>query len=94
MLKKISAVKARQNFGRVMDQVAIRGDDYIIERSGRPMAVMVPMDRYYQILQSQEKAQASLEIVWEKMRGADEGEIAQAIGEAVSSVKPSNPKKQ
>ncbi len=94
MLKKISAVKARKNFGQVMDQVAIRGDDYIIERSGRPMAVMIPMDRYYQILQAQEKAKASLEEIWEKMAGADEKEIAQTIGEAISSVRAPKPQKQ
>ena len=94
MLKKISAVKARQNFGQIMDQVAIRGDDFIIERSGRPMAVMIPMDRYYQILQAQKKASASLEEVWGKMKGADQKEVAQAIGEAISSVRVAKSKKQ
>jgi hypothetical protein len=28
MLKKISAMKARQNLGQVMNEVALRGDDY------------------------------------------------------------------
>jgi prevent-host-death family protein len=96
MLKKISAVKARKNFGQMMDQVALRGDDYIIERSGRPMAVMIPMDRYNQILQAQKKAKESLEKFWEKMDTADEEEIAQVVGEAISSVRSGkfNPKKQ
>lgn len=34
MYKKISALKARQNLGQVMNEVALKGDDYIIERPG------------------------------------------------------------
>jgi hypothetical protein len=37
VLRKISALKARQNLGQVMNEVALRGDDYIIERAGRPL---------------------------------------------------------
>ena len=94
MLKKISAVKARNNLGQVMNEVAIRirGDDYIIERPGQPMVVMIPMDRYYQILQTQEQTKKSLEEIWEKMEGVNEEEIGQVIGEAISSVRVSKPK--
>ena len=94
MLKKISAMQARKKFGQMMNEVAIRGDDYVIERAGNPMVVMVPMERYYQILQSQKKANASLEEVWGEMVGVDENEIGKAIGEAVSSVRWSKSKKQ
>ena len=31
MLKKISAMKVRQNLGQVMNEVALRGDDYVVE---------------------------------------------------------------
>jgi len=92
MLKKISAVKARQNLGQVMNEVAIRGDDYIIERSGQPMVVMIPMERYYQILQTQKQSKESLEEIWRKMEGVDEKEMGQVIGETISSVRVSKPK--
>ena len=36
MLKKISAMKVRQNLGQVMNEVALRGDDYVVERAGKP----------------------------------------------------------
>ena len=94
MLKKISAMKARQNLGQVMNEVAIKGDDYIIERSGRPMVVMIPMDRYYQLLQSQDEAKESLQAIWKKMEGADKKELGQAIGEAISSVRASRAQAQ
>ena len=49
MLKKISALKARQNLGRVMNEVALRGDDYIIERSGKPLVAVIPLEKYQQL---------------------------------------------
>jgi len=50
------------------------------------------MDRYYQILQTQEQTKKSLEEIWEKMEGVNEEEIGQVIGEAISSVRVSKPK--
>jgi len=53
MLKKISAQKARQRFGELMDEVRIRGDRYIVERGKRPMVVVIPVEEY---------------VAWEKIR--------------------------
>lgn len=36
MMKKILAVKARQNLGQVMNEVALRGNDYVVERLASP----------------------------------------------------------
>jgi prevent-host-death family protein len=46
MIKKISAMKARQNLGQVMNEVALRGDDYVIERAGKPLVAIIPMEKY------------------------------------------------
>jgi prevent-host-death family protein len=39
----INAVKARDNFGQMLDEVYYKGDQFIIERAGRPMAAVVPL---------------------------------------------------
>jgi len=46
MYKRISALKARQNLGQVMNEVALKGDDYIIERAGKPLVAVIPMEKY------------------------------------------------
>ena len=46
MLKKISAQKARQRFGELMDEVRIRGDKYVVERGNRPMVAIIPVEEY------------------------------------------------
>lgn len=52
MLKKINALKARQNLGQVMNEVSIKEDDYIIERAGKPLVVMIPIQKYRQFQDS------------------------------------------
>lgn len=49
MLVKISAVKVRQNLGQVMNLVAIRGDDYIVERAGKALVAIIPIERYQEL---------------------------------------------
>ena len=46
MRKTISALKARQNLGLVMNEVSLKGDDYIVERAGKPLVAIIPMEKY------------------------------------------------
>jgi len=48
MRKTVSAVRARGNLGQILEEVYYRGDQYIIERSGRAMAAVVPVEQYEQ----------------------------------------------
>ena len=79
MLKKISAMKARQNLGQLLNEVSIRGDSYIIERAGKPLAALVDMERFQQLQEDQSSALQALQKVWEKMAGADTQEIQEAL---------------
>lgn len=46
MVKTISAIKVRQNLGQVMNEVALKEDEYIVERAGKPLVAIIPIDRY------------------------------------------------
>ncbi len=48
MRKTVNAVKARGSLGQILEEVYYRGDQYIIERSGKPMAAVVPVEQYEQ----------------------------------------------
>lgn len=52
MVKQIPAVKARQQLGNLLDEVRFRGTDFIIERDGKPIAVVISPEMYgrYQAL--------------------------------------------
>ena len=43
MIRKVNALKVRQNLGQLLDEVYHKGDQSVIERAGRPMAAVVPV---------------------------------------------------
>ena len=49
MLKTVSAIKARQNLGQVMNEVFLKDDEYIVERSGKPLVAIIPIEKYLSI---------------------------------------------
>lgn len=48
MEKTIGAWQARREFGRILQQVAARGDRIVVERHGEALAAVVPMEVYEQ----------------------------------------------
>lgn len=87
MIKKISAMKARQNLGQLLNEVSIRGDAYIIERAGKPLAALVDMERFRQLQEDQDSALQAVRNIWQKMRGADTREIRTAVKEAIRATR-------
>ena len=79
-------MRARQSLGRLMNEVALKGDDYIIERDGQPIVAVVSLDKYGVIQKERGEAQALLGAIHQKMAGTDiqalEGLIAEAIRNA------------
>jgi len=87
MLKKISAMKARQNLGQIMNEVAIRGDDYIIERAGKPLVAIIAMDKYQRLQEDRAEALQAVRSIWSKMEGADPEEVEEIIEEAIQATR-------
>jgi prevent-host-death family protein len=91
MQKTISAMKARQNLGQIMNEVALRGDDFVIERAGKPVAVLVSMDKYKILTKDREKALETVNRIREKLAKEKPQSIEELIGEAVCSVRRKQP---
>ncbi|MGA7578076.1 MAG: type II toxin-antitoxin system Phd/YefM family antitoxin [Desulfobaccales bacterium] len=87
MPKKISAMKARQNLGQLLNEVSIRGDSFIIERAGKPLAALVDMEKFQQLQEDRNAALKAVRDIWRKMQEADAGEVLEAIKEAVQSTR-------
>lgn len=45
MKRRVSTLDIRQNLGDILNHVALRHDEYVIERKGKPLAALVPVDR-------------------------------------------------
>jgi len=85
MFKKISALKARQNLGQVMNEVAIKGDDYIIERAGKPLVAVIPIEKYQSLQQEIEEFFEALSQVRANLKEKDEKDMDMFVEEALRS---------
>jgi prevent-host-death family protein len=93
MIKKISAMKARQNLGQVMNEVALRGDDYVIERAGKPLVAIIPMEKYRRLQKDLDDFFLEVRSFQESVKDADPEELDRAIEEAVAAAKKGTAKK-
>ena len=80
-------MKARQNFGQVMNEVSLKGDDYVIERAGKPMVAIISMEKYRMLQKEREEALKALENVWGKMDNEKSQVVEKTIGEAVKAAR-------
>ena len=49
MVDRVSTMEVRQRIGDMLNRVALRHDEFIIERKGKPLAALVPVERLEQM---------------------------------------------
>jgi prevent-host-death family protein len=49
MTEKVSTMDVRARIGDMLNRVALRHDQFIIERKGKPLAALVPVDQLEQM---------------------------------------------
>ncbi len=49
MIEKLTTLDLRQRLGDLLNRVALRHDEFIIERKGKPLAAMVPVEKLRQL---------------------------------------------
>jgi len=85
MKRKVSAVDARKRLGEILESVYYRGDEVVIERAGKPMAVFIPVSRYQEIEASRDRLVELIEKSQERNKDVPyeviEREVAAAIRE-------------
>jgi len=45
MTSRISTLDVRQGLGDILNKVVLRHDEFVIERKGKPLAALIPMDK-------------------------------------------------
>ena len=48
-MEKVSTIEVRQRIGDLLNRVALRHDEFVIERKGKPLAALVPIERLEQM---------------------------------------------
>jgi len=87
MRRSVSALKARGNLGQILEGVYYRGDEYIIERAGRPMAAVVPVEQYEQWRREREEFFALVDEVRGRNRDVEAQEVARDVAATVRATR-------
>jgi prevent-host-death family protein len=91
MKRKISAGEARTRLGELLEAVYYRGDEVVIERAGKPMAVVIPAARYEAMerrrKEAGERMWAMIQEVHERNKDVPPEEIEREIEEAIAEVR-------
>ena len=92
MSKRISALKVRQNLGQVMNEVALRGDEYIIERAGKPLVAIIPIEKYRAMQAEVDVFYQSLSEMGASTKDEDSSTMERLIDEAVRAYRKAKAK--
>ena len=90
MLKTINALKARQNLGQLLEEVFYKGDQFMIERAGKAMAVVISPEEYEIYKKQREQDMRIFDEIRKKNEGANLEEVDRDIQDAIESVRKAN----
>ena len=76
-VKFIISTEAQNNFGRLLDDVSENHTRYVIKRFGHPKAVMISLDDFERLLESESEGHKVLKVIRENRPGYILGEAIQ-----------------
>jgi prevent-host-death family protein len=87
MKRTLSAVEARKKLGELLEGVFYRGDEVVIERAGKPMAVVIPASLYANIERSRDKIVEFIKMAQERNKDVPYEVIEKEVAEAIREVR-------
>ena len=87
MAKRIGAREARSRFSELIGSVRFGSEEVILERSGKPMAAMIPIDVYERLIAERRVRFEVLERVRSRLPDIPPEEIDRDVKDAVSRVR-------
>lgn len=87
MIRKSTAVAARQNFGDLLNQVQYRSDSIVITKDGKPVAALVDVDTFERIRRMRQDFLSLTSQLGQSYAGVDPAIADREIGEAVTAAR-------
>lgn len=87
MTKELTALKVRGNLGEILEKVYYRGDEYIIKRGKKPMAVLIPLDEFENYKKQREKDMKVFDRIRAKAKAYSPKEIEADVEHAIKAVR-------
>ena len=87
MKRTLSAVEARKRLGEILEGVYYRGDEVVIERAGKPMAVVIPARLYENMERTRKRFWDMVEEIHERNKDVPYEVIQSEVDAAVREVR-------
>jgi len=87
MAKRMSAKDARSKFSDLLGTVHYGGEEVIVERSGRPVAAVIPVPAYERLVAERQTRFEVIERVRSRLRKTSIEAIETDVREAVAKVR-------
>lgn len=94
MVKKVSTLDARKKLGQLLEGVHQKGDQYVIEQGGEPMAAVVPVWQLEDWQKRRGRFFGMVEDVWKRNKGEKPEAIEQDVAKAVQTVRAKKPRRK
>lgn len=85
MLKTVSAIKVRQNLGQVMNEVSLKDDEYIVERAGKPLVAIIPVEKYLSLKRERDEFFRLYGTLQQKAATAEQASLDADLAEALNA---------
>lgn len=86
----IGAREARQRFADLLGRVGYGGEVAIVERSGKPLVALVPVEVYQQLIAERESRFQVLDRIHSKLPEIPEGEVEIDVSQAIDDLRESD----
>ncbi len=87
LVKRISTQQARANFSELLGSVYYTNNPVIVERKGKPFAVVISPEQYEGLTKQQEKAWEVVEQMQARNQGKDPDEVLTDVTKVVEEVR-------
>ena len=85
--KVLDTSAVRDHLGEILDEAHYQGNEFVIQRRGKPLAAIIPYSRYEQMERRREAAFKVIHEIWEANKDVDPDEVAEAVDRAVEEVR-------
>jgi len=87
MAKHVSAREARNRFADIMGSIRYGGEEVIVERSGRPMAALIPVDTYERLVAERRTRFEVLDQIRSNLPDTAPKEIEKDVAHAIDTLR-------
>lgn len=87
MIEHIGAREARNRFSDLLGSVHYGGQVVIVERSGKPMVAVIPVEMYEQVIAEREARFQVLDRIRSRVPDVPAQEVARDVAEAIDAVR-------